>query len=346
MKIRGQQLVEKQNGASESGIGCLPVEVLSDIFLQSVPADTFAVWASSSVAPISLTGTCRRWREIAVNMPGLWCRLFVKGRSDREEWEKAAFWYALWLTRSRERPLSLAILCLPHGTADVRSLLQPYTNQVSSLEIIFDFNSLAPELLFQDLPALRELALYWPRCTSHYDMDIPWTISRFPSTLRNLTLRGILADPSRWMSTSNVCAHLINIEMTVNQPHEFHRLLHLCPNISSANISLNLRVTIIQPLEPVMHTNLRSLSFTCSGRGLSYMFNVLTVPNLRTLETRYSWWPHKEFMAFLARSSCPMERLIFSAGGAGMTDENRAEYISLVPSLEIVFDPRGLLIRW
>ncbi|KAJ8590274.1 hypothetical protein M405DRAFT_932929, partial [Rhizopogon salebrosus TDB-379] len=78
MKIRGQQLVKKQNGASESGIGCLPVEVLSDIFLQSVPADIFAVRASSSVAPISLTGICWRWREIAVNMPGLWCRLFVK----------------------------------------------------------------------------------------------------------------------------------------------------------------------------------------------------------------------------------------------------------------------------
>jgi hypothetical protein len=67
--------------------------------------------------------------------------------------------------------------------------------------------------------------------------------------------------------------------------------------------------------------------------------NALLLPNLRVLEAiNVTPWPHNEFKAFLARSRCPLEALIF---GAGMTIKNyqRAEYITLIPSLEVVVDP-------
>ncbi|KAG1791508.1 uncharacterized protein BJ212DRAFT_1419177 [Suillus subaureus] len=48
-------------------------------------------------------------------------------------------------------------------------------------------------------------------------------------------------------------------------------------------------------------------------------------------------WPHVKFKAFLTRSNCVLETLI-SGSGTGTTDEQRAEYVALVPSLKVVSD--------
>ncbi|OAX38816.1 hypothetical protein K503DRAFT_132309 [Rhizopogon vinicolor AM-OR11-026] len=67
--------------------------------------------------------------------------------------------------------------------------------------------------------------------------------------------------------------------------------------------------------------------------------------------------PREEFMAFLTRSDCPLEYLIFSAGvmmtyeeydfgndvimtGDRVTMENTLEYVTLIPSLEVINGPR------
>ncbi|KAG0694132.1 hypothetical protein DFH29DRAFT_1083952 [Suillus ampliporus] len=68
---------------------------------------------------------------------------------------------------------------------------------------------------------------------------------------------------------------------------------------------------------------------------ISTLFDALPRPNLRWLEFRGRQpWPHEQFGAFLTRSNCPLESLIFGIG----TDEQRAEYVALIPSLEVVVD--------
>jgi hypothetical protein len=70
------------------------------------------------------------------------------------------------------------------------------------------------------------------------------------------------------------------------------------------------------------------------------LFNALTLPNLRVLEARYIRpWPHEELKTFLARSSCPLESLILGTG-VTTTDEQRGEYINLIPLLDVVVDHR------
>ncbi|KAJ8584418.1 hypothetical protein M405DRAFT_826862 [Rhizopogon salebrosus TDB-379] len=271
-------------------------------------------------------------------MPSLWCTLSVEVQWVSENRKKAAFWYDLWLSRLRERPISLAIHgCSPSCATMLHSLLEPYTNQISSLRI--DSVSLIHFKLFRGLPALRGVTLRW---SAYRDKE---SIARFllslPCTLRRLTLRGPMFGSFEGFSTSQVWAHLTSVETAVNRPQDLPHLLHLCPNLSSLEIDLDFAGIFIQPLEPFAHTNLRSLSMSCCTRAapksLPALINALTLPDLRVFEAHHvgRGWPHEELKAFLARSNCPLECLII---GAITTAEQRAEYIALIPSLDVVLD--------
>ncbi|OAX34341.1 hypothetical protein K503DRAFT_747560 [Rhizopogon vinicolor AM-OR11-026] len=145
----------------ESALSRLPVEVLCQIFVLCLPAETRHFRISSKLAPILLTRICRRWREVAVTTPSLWCRLYVNILSDREDWRKTTLCYGLWLQWSRECPLSLAIHCSQNGAAKLQRLLQPYKTQITSLQLLSEDAAIAAELLLPDLPALQKLKLQW-----------------------------------------------------------------------------------------------------------------------------------------------------------------------------------------
>jgi hypothetical protein len=340
-----QQLVEKQDKVNQSlilhrghtsALWRLPDEVLCQIFVHCLPETDHRV--STKVAPILLTRVCRRWREVVINMPSLWCRLSIEVRWASKNWEKAAFWYDLWLNRLRKRPISLAIHGYSSGGATVlHNLLEPYTSQISSLQI--DSVSLLHFKLFRGLPALQEVTLRWgDYCNG---TSIARFLSSLPCTLRRLRLQGSMFDPFEGLSTCQVWAHLTNVEMTANQPQDLPHLLHLCPNLSLLEIDLDFAEIFIQPLEPFAHANLRSLSMSCctwaAPKSLPDLINALTLPDLRVFEAHHvgRGWPHEELKTFLARSNCPLECLIF---GAITTAEQRAEYIALIPSLDVVLD--------
>ncbi|KAG2141914.1 hypothetical protein DEU56DRAFT_855412 [Suillus clintonianus] len=161
-----QQLVEQKDQITQSmtfhkglvsSLCRLPTEVLSQNFHHCLPGDKY-MSPVSKFSPMLLTRICRQWREIAVDMPSLWCMLYVTidiGRVREEEyldddsysdesdvevdngdWQRAAVFYNSWLKRSRGRPLSLVVeRC--HTAKLRRSLLQPYIDQISCLSIRF-----------------------------------------------------------------------------------------------------------------------------------------------------------------------------------------------------------------
>jgi hypothetical protein len=142
----------------EPPLSRFPVEVLCQIFVSCLPAETHNFRVSPDLAPLLLTRICRRWREIAVNTPSLWCRLYVRPDKD---WPKAAPHYDLWLQRSRGRPLSLAVDCSPKGATKLQRLLRPYKTQVSSLQLLSEDASTAAGLCLQDFSALKQLKIQW-----------------------------------------------------------------------------------------------------------------------------------------------------------------------------------------
>ncbi|KAG1774385.1 hypothetical protein EV702DRAFT_930338, partial [Suillus placidus] len=83
-----------------------PTEVLSHIFVYCLPEDE-CLSPASRLALILLTRICRRWKEVIVGMPSLWCSLRLEVEHD--DWQRRVFCYEAWLKRTLGRPLSLAL---------------------------------------------------------------------------------------------------------------------------------------------------------------------------------------------------------------------------------------------
>ncbi|KAG2141901.1 hypothetical protein DEU56DRAFT_754864 [Suillus clintonianus] len=333
-----QQLVEKKVKIVESinlhkrlrsALWRLPTEVLSHIFVYCLPGDKYLL-PTPGVAPMLLTRICRRWKEVAVAMPSLWCRLQLKTEYDDWKWQ-GAFCYDSWLKRTLGCPLSLELQCNGHWT-QVQNLLQPYFTQISSLSIDF-WASDTPELMvLTGCQALEELSVTFSDDMAGDDMlaRVGRAISQLPSTLCNLSVAGWALSLGDVSTFDPVWAHLTTVEILVQESGTALHLLQLAPNLSSLTIHA-ISHGIQTAFESFTHTKLKSFEIICensSRRGpkLSALLDALSLPALRVLYLHnIGAWPHMEFKAFLARSKCPLKSLGF---GGRMTpgDKQRAEY--------------------
>lgn len=359
-----QQLVEQmekitQSMAFHKGLGSalwrLPTEILSLIFHHCLPEDKY-LSPMSNMAPMLLTRICRPWRDVAVNTPSLWCKLHMKiygvdehftGRhweeqdveADDRVWQHITFCYDSWLKRSQGCPLSLVLQRYP-STKLLGSLLQPYKHQISSLSIAFPGGAERPQLLLEGLSTLRELVILVME-----DSDIPaiaQSISQLPSTMRILDVTNLPFDIHHISSLNPVLAHLTQVKITLYDSDALLQLLRLCPNLSSLRVCTKFLED--RTLEPFTHANIRSFrmgpysGLMMKPSLLAGVFDALSLPNLRIFEGYFLMsgeWPHKQLRDLFARSKCPLESLIFR-GWTTTMDVPKAEYVALIPSLNIV----------
>lgn len=350
-----QQLVRQKNKINESvnlpkGLASpvcrLPSEVLSEIFHHCLGLSRFLSclqFPSKLTAPLLLTRICRRWREVAVDMPNLWCMLSV-AVTDRN-WQQVAFCYESWLKRTRGRPLSLSLwFDADDHSAKLQRLLQPYANQVTYLCVNLR-GSDPPELnMFTDFRALQEMIVDIEVDITTAEANLPASVTRsfsqLPPTLDNFTVSGCLFGFDDFSACNPVWAGLTTLDIEIWQPDGVHHLLQLAPNLSSLTIFLDLDIAQDKVLLLFTHTKLQALHVTCERTygddraHLCNLLNGLSLPALRELSVygASEWYPD-DFMAFLARSECPLESLII--GRKMMTDDDRADYLALVPSLQI-----------
>ncbi|KAG2035633.1 hypothetical protein BDR03DRAFT_961750 [Suillus americanus] len=288
-----------------------------------------------------LTKICRRWREVAVGLPMLWCRLQLEVGYD--DWQQRAFCYDFWLQRSGGCLLSLRLKSSTDW-GELRNLLQPYVQQISSLSL--DFLSCGGPFMMEDFHALKELTirqygLYDPaRVTSR-------SLSKLPDNLCRINMMDLCFNREQLdFFTDFAWARLTHIEISIDGLDAFTHILRLCPNLCSLTM-----IGVFCPIQtpaPVTHTNLQSLRMYWSvlwntDEGDLGLFNVITLPYLRVLEASNSGsWPHESFMKFLTRSKYPLERLIFGSR-VWTTERERAEYATLVPSFEFIADSESKL---
>ncbi|KAG2087527.1 uncharacterized protein F5147DRAFT_781290 [Suillus discolor] len=282
---------------------------------------------------------CRRWREVAVGTPGLWCRLFGGFRSSRcRHRKKESFCYDTWLKRSQGLPLSLEVMCFSNPLI---GLLQHYTNQISSLRIVCC--AATHELLLNDLPALQVLTI--DGLTNYSQLErstIARSILNHSFTLRSLR---VSSEPSFYSADFDPFknfrwTHLTDVDICVCQKNVLVVLLQQAPNLSSVKIFImDMHPEPPLPVKLCTHEKLQLLHISSSESlaSLPYMLDALSLLNLRNFianEGIQLEWPHEEFKAFLARSKCPLEVLHFGAGTSKF-DKQAAEYIALIPSLKV-----------
>jgi hypothetical protein len=315
--------------AKSSPVHRLPTEILSEIFLLCLPQD------QPGLAPVLLTTICRRWREVAVGFPKLWCMLQFQVDCNDSDWQQRALFYDSLLQRSRGCPLSLKIVCHDE-LSELRQVLEPYIKQILSLTLHFVRCGRKP-FMVDDFHALKELTVL------NRDIDLELAINKslwvLPVNLLRLDLTRVLVNyayfvypqAARWF-------HLTHLKIKINLMQEFLLLLIECPNLSSLSILGIMEPIQSLPEEPITHAYLQYLHIRGSLFG-DYdlgvnLFNTITLPKLCILDFRQTGpWPHEEFKAFVTRSKCPLESLIFGMSMT-LTDQEQKECTSLIPSLK------------
>ncbi|KAG2143806.1 uncharacterized protein EDB93DRAFT_1228660 [Suillus bovinus] len=333
------KIVQSNNSHKKfsSAIWRLPTEIIVQIFLYCIP-EKAALTPAPFMAPMLLTRVCRRWREIAVDMPSLWRNLRLK--LGHGNWQQRAFCYDAYLRRSRGRQISLTLAeCDDNNWAELRSLLQPYVNQISSLCVWLSSGDSSFPLVISDFGGLEELVVYT-------DSSNPvQAFAQLPPNMRTLKLLDLWYNFQVLSSFKPLAwASLTHLEVAVEGLDSFPCLLRLCPNLLSLSM-IGIFTAAVETSETLKHTKLQTLRLSgdfhlqMSVIEILGLFNDITLPNLRVLEVRnLGKWAHEEFKAFMTRSRCPLESLIF--GGVVMTtDRQLAEYATLFPSLKIVTNP-------
>jgi hypothetical protein len=125
--------------ANRNSLGNLPLP--EDEYLSLTP----------SQAPMLLTTTCRR---CCCGLAPAMAHAVVGLLYDLQH---RAFWYDSWLKRSQGCPLTLGIACFG-DLSELRSLFQPYAQQISSLTLDF-FHCDNPSMI-EDNHSLEELTIH------------------------------------------------------------------------------------------------------------------------------------------------------------------------------------------
>ncbi|KAG1778955.1 hypothetical protein EV702DRAFT_1088781 [Suillus placidus] len=244
----------------------LPTEVLCHIFIHCLPKTDYTRPQSQS-PPILLTRICRRWREVAVDMPSLWCRLSIAPYVHQIYSLNIAFGQAVAfetlfddLPALQELHLRVRVSCCWQYVRDTLLSVSPPISRRSTLRTL----------------KLEE------RSFSILDLNL---LSRL--------------DP--------VWAHLTNVTIYFCKQHVVIRLLQLTPNLSSFNICGIIPDHFSIKPEPLTHTSIQSLSITdscycnrCYPQGLDSpppFLNTLTLPNLRVLNVGRKSWTGEELKA-------------------------------------------------
>ncbi|KAJ6578044.1 hypothetical protein B0H19DRAFT_574230 [Mycena capillaripes] len=136
----------------------LPNEVVSEIFIQFLPAYPHFPPLTGMFSPTLLTHICRRWREIALGTPALWKAI---GSYDHAKPQMISHLFNTWLGRSRSCPLSIEYHCTGFARIDtgVFEALVPHCARWEHLKL-----QVSASLLRQmkgPMPLLRHLHLIY-----------------------------------------------------------------------------------------------------------------------------------------------------------------------------------------
>ncbi|KAK6991787.1 F-box domain-containing protein [Favolaschia claudopus] len=157
---RVQAGIARHSESSYGGIGTaysvltLPNEIVSEIFIHTLPVHPHPPLRGKNCAPVSLTQICRKWREIALSTPRLWRAILLSYNTGRPL-KKQISNIKLWVERSRSCPLSITF---SGGNAThLLASIAPHRSRWEHLDLDISPHDLAA--IKGDMPLLRHLSL-------------------------------------------------------------------------------------------------------------------------------------------------------------------------------------------
>ncbi|KAK7000430.1 hypothetical protein R3P38DRAFT_3369512 [Favolaschia claudopus] len=256
-------------------IARLPLELQSCIFVfvdsQSLPRKP-----DSNVPPILLLRVCRLWRDIALATPMLWTKIQITNSLPCGP--NRLRLCSMWLERARGLPLSVTLRGLLTLDQNLQDLLAQYSPQLKDLTLMIDVSLIKgsnPDILWKmperSLPSLKTLSI---EPAGYY------------------TFIGYIGD---WLDILRAAPGLSHCEMvnTFDNPN-------------------------VPPPQPLMHASLECMHLgergaldlrRNMGSNSLAILQYLTLPALKVLTVSELDIAHEAFLAFLSRSSPPLESL-------------------------------------
>ncbi|KAF5346307.1 hypothetical protein D9758_011508 [Tetrapyrgos nigripes] len=247
-------------------------ELLAEIFIHCLPSNHLPT-RSSAEAPLLLLRICKRWRDIALKTPRLWCGIHIHVPNhplSNPIMTRRVEGIKQWLERSgSELPISISIYCprrlrhfvnlseeaitgrnMPPGIATfVHDLADTYSRRWKSLEVMLplDAMSIITSLRTRDIPILQHLSVAHSSFHSFDTNTLFNFIARIPSlhTLRlnhDFVLEK-LPDFVKSLSSTNTLSSLTELSLKPTLPacmptNKALDILTQTPNLRSCTMHL------------------------------------------------------------------------------------------------------------
>ncbi|KAJ7706929.1 hypothetical protein B0H17DRAFT_1034866 [Mycena rosella] len=309
-----------------------PPEILELIFIAS-HGMIHPYPIASTDAPLNLSQTCKRWRDVASGIPSLWSTLRVLANHATSE--PPVIVVEHWMRLSGAFPLSLSLVCQRRAETAVDSGLPSSVSRVLELFLLnmyrwkdasFDFSQHTPPIDYpaslteQGAPQLERLEIHpfsWSPLLGA--LPTPWLAEVVSSAPLLHTFTSHLGKFPRAFFAQIPWGQLTHLRLETR----ISELACLFILQSASNLVechfLNVRydfpedIPAFDPLLPATLPHLTTLGIA-SQIGFERLFRHLVAPELQTLEiatrsTQMQWY-HTQFMAFLRRSTCSITSLI------------------------------------
>ncbi|KAJ7766676.1 hypothetical protein B0H16DRAFT_1366748 [Mycena metata] len=308
----------------------LPLEILAEIFLHSLPNDEFISPGLSS-APLVLCGVCSCWREVALSTPRLWNSLVLDMPLARKRTAYVEL-YQSWLSRARSTPISLALQDADDGA--LPSTVLPLLQTVARLSpqwrnIDVDLGANLAKILFSSegdidpFPLLEKLGISRHNSVAQTNLTISFCDAPKLREIFAPAYNALLPMLFPWAQITRV--RIGNI-LLYHCLEIFRNASHLVSGTFEVQDDGSALPTSILLLPHLQSLTLAGISVTDANRIPMTILDCLKTPALENLSLQFAYfygshawtgawsanWDVSPFLSFLSRSSCQLHTLALS----------------------------------
>lgn len=319
----------------------LPPEVLSQVFMSSLQVsdieDLDYDYVPPDITPLFFGTICGSWRDIAWSTPKLWNHISI--RAVHHIIKQQEYLLEQWLSRSGQLPITVRLICSTSGTKSweeeppmgIFNILIRFSDRWKDVAFFLPTPCLqklsTPKHTF---PLLNTLSICPSGGQSNNEEEIGVFI--IASHLRDVGLSSVFLRTVilPWENITTLRAKTVFVD-------ECLEVLRLTPHLTSCIFSKIVHGNdgYALPIVPLVLC-LETLYIGVEVRAdESPLLDLITLPQLRSLTYDSDHdIRHENLLAFLRRSSCPLESLKLSSFAGN--EDNLINLLSTTPKLRIL----------